>query len=258
MRLRTWVLAAPLRTAAAVVREVSALQAISDGRFELGIGTGRPDAQAETARLGGRWGTAAERIAQVEAVVAAVREQVRPVPEVAVTAAGPKILAVAGRIADRIGLAVAPQATEADLVSVAVLARAGLAGERSNAGAVAEVRLTVQIFGVGDQLSGFVARLPGMDLAALRASGAVGLVSGDAAEMAAVLRERCDRLGIDEIVVPEELTEAFAWESGTRVANPLTSRAAPVVASKMMLLPVSGGTGRPKGLPWLGSFWGTS
>ena len=56
LRLRTWVLAAPLRSPAAVVREASALQLLSDGRFELGIGTGRPDAEREAGLLGVPWG----------------------------------------------------------------------------------------------------------------------------------------------------------------------------------------------------------
>ena len=38
LQLRTWVLAGPLRSPAAVVREASALQALSDGRFELASG----------------------------------------------------------------------------------------------------------------------------------------------------------------------------------------------------------------------------
>ncbi|NUS44097.1 MAG: LLM class flavin-dependent oxidoreductase [Mycobacteriaceae bacterium] len=40
LRLRPNVLAAPLRSPAATAREVAALQLLSDGRFELGIGAG--------------------------------------------------------------------------------------------------------------------------------------------------------------------------------------------------------------------------
>src|SRR4051794_251340 len=74
LRLRTWVLAAPFRQPPAVVREVSALQLLSDGRFELGIGSGRPDAEREATRLGVAWGSAGDRIRQVEQAVFAVRE----------------------------------------------------------------------------------------------------------------------------------------------------------------------------------------
>lgn len=46
LRVGTWVLAAPFRTPAAVVRETAALQWISAGRFELGIGAGLPFVEA--------------------------------------------------------------------------------------------------------------------------------------------------------------------------------------------------------------------
>src|SRR3954447_1954542 len=94
IRLRTWVLASPMRSPAAVVREAKALQQLSDGRFELGIGTGRPDAATEAARLGMPWGRAADRVAQLESVVTAVREQVAPRPAVVMAASGAKSLVV--------------------------------------------------------------------------------------------------------------------------------------------------------------------
>src|SRR5437763_5113081 len=93
LRVGSWVLAAPFRAPAAVVRETAALQLLSGGRFELGIGTGRPDAAREAALLGEAWGSAADRIARLVDVVTAVREQVSPVPPVVVAGAGPRVLA---------------------------------------------------------------------------------------------------------------------------------------------------------------------
>ena len=113
LRLRTWVIAAPLRSPAVVVRESSALQLLSDGRFELGIGTGRPDAEREAELLGVPWGTAGDRIAQVEQDHPAVREQVSPVPQIVVTAAGPRMIAAAGRSADRVAPGPAPDGQRA-------------------------------------------------------------------------------------------------------------------------------------------------
>ena len=54
-------------------------------------------------------------------------------PPVVVTAAGDRMLAAAGRVADRIGLALPPQATEEDLAAMAVRATdaAALGGGRS-------------------------------------------------------------------------------------------------------------------------------
>ncbi|WP_280219407.1 hypothetical protein [Nocardia neocaledoniensis] len=56
------------------------------GRFELGIGTGRPDAEHEAESLGMPWGSAAERREHLLATVAAVRARVDPAPPVVVAA----------------------------------------------------------------------------------------------------------------------------------------------------------------------------
>src|SRR3954470_11171166 len=82
LRLRTWVVAAPLRTPGALVREVSALQLLSGGRFELGVGPGRPEAQAEAQRLGATWGSAVARVRPVTAAGAARPGGGRPRPAV--------------------------------------------------------------------------------------------------------------------------------------------------------------------------------
>jgi alkanesulfonate monooxygenase SsuD/methylene tetrahydromethanopterin reductase-like flavin-dependent oxidoreductase (luciferase family) len=205
LRLRSWVVAAPFRTPGALVREVAAVQALSDGRFELGIGPGRPDAEAETARLGAAWGGAAERIRQVVAAVTAVREQVRPVPPVAVAAGGNVMLAAAADLAtgpeDRIALAVSPLATVDELTQAAHRVH-DLAGRR--------VRLTHQVSGIGDDVPARL-RQAGIDGATMSARGAAGWFAADDPDAAAAaLTERAEVLGIDEIVVPAELAEAFA------------------------------------------------
>jgi len=203
LRLRPWVLAAPFRTPGALVREASALQELSGGRFELGIGTGRPDAEGEAARLGAAWGSGAERVAALERAVAAVREGVSPAPPVVVAAAGPRMLALAGRVADRVAPALQPAATEGALAAAVEAVRAAAAGRAAPPG------VTQAIVGVGDRLP---ARLEqhGLDAATLAAQGAVGLVPGDPAELAELLRQRRERYGVDEYVVAEELADTLA------------------------------------------------
>lgn len=205
LRVRTWVAAAPFRTPGALVREVSALQSLSDGRFELGIGPGRPEAEGETARLGTAWGRAAERIAQVVAAVAAVREQVTPVPPVAVAAGGNVMLAAAVDLArgpdDRVALAVGPLATVEELSQAANRVH-DLAGRR--------VRLSHQVSGIGEAVPAWL-RQNGLDAATMRARGAAGWFAGDdPGTTASALRERAATLAIDEVVVPAELAEPFA------------------------------------------------
>ncbi|MGZ4650584.1 MAG: LLM class flavin-dependent oxidoreductase [Kineosporiaceae bacterium] len=205
LRLRTWVVAAPLRTPGALVREAAAVQALSEGRFELGIGPGRPDAEAEAARLDAPWGRAVERIDQVVRAVAAVREHVTPVPPVAVSAGGNRMVAAAAGLVtgpeDRIALAVGPLATLDELAAAARRVH-DIAGRR--------VRLSHQVSGIGDSVP-FWLRRQGLDAGVFRDHGAAGwFPSDDPDAIAATLTERARTLGIDEVVVPAELAEAFA------------------------------------------------
>jgi alkanesulfonate monooxygenase SsuD/methylene tetrahydromethanopterin reductase-like flavin-dependent oxidoreductase (luciferase family) len=199
IRLRTWVLAAPMRSPAAVVREVKALQQLSDGRFELGIGTGRPDAADEAQRLGVPWPGASERVAQLESVVTAVRDEVKPCPPVVMAASGAQSLGVAGRVADRVAVALRPQATRADL-------EAGAARVRESA---PDVSLTLQAFGVGDRVPEYLKR-QGFSAADLTDAGSVVMLPADPAAIADQAREHAETLGVDEIVVPSDFVREVA------------------------------------------------
>lgn len=198
LRLRPNVLASPLRSDAELIRETAALQLLSDGRFELGIGIGRPDAQQEAEQLGQPWGSASQRRARLIDTVAAVRAAVDPAPPVMIAAAGPRMLAAAGQIADRILPAMLPGATEEDLAAMIATAR----------GADGTVAITTQLIGMGD----LIAPGPGWHIpsaAELREAGAVGLLPADPAEAARILEYRHDKYGIDEVIVPGALAAAF-------------------------------------------------
>jgi alkanesulfonate monooxygenase SsuD/methylene tetrahydromethanopterin reductase-like flavin-dependent oxidoreductase (luciferase family) len=209
IRLRTWVLAAPLHTPAATAREARALQELSDGRFEAGIGAGRPHAEHEAAVLGVPWPSAAERIEQVRRAVAAVRAGARPVPPVAIAAAGPRMTAAAaaavtapdGGPDDRIVLALPPTADEAALSATAGRVQEA-AGRR--------VRLSFAFVSIGGQLSPALARWGGPDAAQLASSHVAAVLPPDPDEALTVLRDRADRLGIDEVVIPVDLAAAAA------------------------------------------------
>ncbi len=198
LRLRTWVIAAPLRSPAVVVRESAALQLLSDGRFELGIGTGRPDAEREAEMLGVPWGTAGDRINHVEQVIRAVREKVTPAPQIVVTAVGPRMIAAAGRSADRVALALPPTATEQDLATAIDRAKA--------AGAT---RFSQQLSGLAGRLPTWLSR-SGLDPQSMADAGAVGMLTGGPADMAETLNRRTELFGIDEYIVPGDLAEYFA------------------------------------------------
>ncbi|MFG1797033.1 LLM class flavin-dependent oxidoreductase [Nocardia sp. NPDC049149] len=201
IRLRPNVLAVPLRTAAATVRETAALQLLSDGRFELGVGSGRPDASSEAERLGMPWSSAAERRAQVAATVAAVRAQVDPAPPVIVAANGPRMLAAAAEYADRILLAAGPQATEAELAEMVRIVRDNT--DRT-------IAFSHQLVGIGDQLPYWTSARMGLTAEGLRAVGAAGVLDADPTTAIETLETRREKYGIDELIIPGELATPFA------------------------------------------------
>ncbi len=201
IRLRPNVLAAPMRSAAATVRETAALQMLSDGRFELGIGAGRPDAQAEAEKFGVPWGSGGDRRRHLIATVEAVRAGVQPVPAIVIAASGPRMLATAAEFADRIHLAVEPSATEQDIAGIVATVR-----DHTDRPIV----FSLQAVGIGDRLPYYLSARMSLTGDQLRAAGAAALIPADPAEAAEILEYRREKYGIDELLVPGELAEAFA------------------------------------------------
>lgn len=201
IRLRPNVLAAPMRTAVATARETSALQLLSDGRFELGVGTGRPDASREAERFGVPWGSAAERRAQLLATIETVRATVQPAPPIVIAAGGPRMLATAAAHADRIHLAVRPTATEDDLA-------AAIATVRDHTDRA--IPFSLQVVGVGNHLPHYMTTHMGITAAGLREVDAAALLPADPGAAAELLEHRREKYGIDELLVPGDLAAAFA------------------------------------------------
>jgi alkanesulfonate monooxygenase SsuD/methylene tetrahydromethanopterin reductase-like flavin-dependent oxidoreductase (luciferase family) len=195
LRVGTWVLAAPLRTPGAIVRGTAALHSLSDGRFELGLGTGRPDAEDEARALGAAWGTAGQRLAQLLEVADTVQASSTPAP-ITIAASGPRALAAASRVADTVALALGPTATVDDVRAAADRARA--AGDPG---------LALQLGGVGGRWVAWLARsAPPDDVAGRTAS----FLRGDAAAMAEQLAALSAATGVTTFPVAEEHAEAFA------------------------------------------------
>src|SRR4051794_15943404 len=103
LRVGTFVLASPLRHPRIAAWDAHSLSVMSGGRFELGIGTGRPDlAQEAAALLGAPDLRPAQRLAQVAETIDHLREldgeQART--PVMIAAAGPRARALAVQKAD--------------------------------------------------------------------------------------------------------------------------------------------------------------
>ncbi len=97
MRVGTWVYAAPLRPSWSTAWESHSLSVLTEGRFEMGIGTGRPGMEDELRQLGRPVVTPVERLAQVRDTIVALRDLDGPELHTPVVMAvrGPKAQALA-------------------------------------------------------------------------------------------------------------------------------------------------------------------
>ena len=206
IRVGTWVYAAPLRPPRMTAWEAHTLSVLTDGRFEMGIGAGRPGMEAELAELQMPFGSAAERLASVSATIDALREldgADRRTP-VLVAAGGPKARTLAAQKADMVTLAVGPLTPRAEVAELAADLRARAAGRAD------EIELVANLVAVGDDLPPRIERTIGADPAALRASDSLSLVPGDPAALVDELQRRREQIGTSYVAVNAQFMEALA------------------------------------------------
>jgi len=206
LRVGTWVLASPLRPARLAAWDAHTLSQLTGGRFELGIGTGRPEAATDAVRLLGQPEmTMPQRLARVEQTIDALREldgeQRTPV---LMAAAGPKSRALAAAKADIITLATGPFAGREEVAGLVAEVRAA-AGERGD-----DLEFATPIFVVGDEAPPWLLRFLGTDMATLIARDSLTILRGTPAQMADELRRRRDVLGISYYSVNGAFVEQFA------------------------------------------------
>jgi alkanesulfonate monooxygenase SsuD/methylene tetrahydromethanopterin reductase-like flavin-dependent oxidoreductase (luciferase family) len=205
LRVGTFVLAAPLRAPRAAAWEGHSLSALSGGRFDFGIGTGRPDARAEAESFGRPWGTGAERLAAVKDSITALRQlngdQQTPVM---IAASGPRAMELAATDADIVALAATPTTPRDDVTAMA-------AGLRELAGARAEdIELAMNLFIVGDDVPPWTRQYIGADPAELYRQNSLGVLRGTAQQMADELYRRRDQLGVTYYAVDQSFIDALA------------------------------------------------
>src|SRR4051794_2597642 len=177
LRVGSFVLAAPLRPAGMVAWEAATLQQLTGGRFELGLGTGRPQAAADAAALGAAFGTPAERIAQVVATIEAVRA--RPgAPRILVAASGPRMLELAADLADTIAFGLPPTADD-DRLGAAVDVVRKAAGDGFD-----RLELSINLLAAGtlEQTPDWLRQQLGTDVATLAAAGSYAVLAGAPAQ----------------------------------------------------------------------------
>src|SRR5690349_12102817 len=126
IRVGTWVYASPVRPPWITAWEAHSLSVLTEGRFEMGIGTGRPGLEDELRQLGLPLRTPGERLSQVRDAVTSLRDVDGPDlhTPVAMAVRGPKARALAADLADTVTFASTPGDTRGEIIRLAVDFRA--------------------------------------------------------------------------------------------------------------------------------------
>jgi probable F420-dependent oxidoreductase len=229
LRVGTYVLANDLRNPVLVAREAATLDLLSGGRFELGIGAGRPGIEADYRKLGltlESGGVRVERLAEaltiLDVLFSGERLDVegkhyavagadlfpppaqRPRLPILVAAAGRRLLALAAQKADIVALGVAPNQPEAVFQEKVDTLREA-AGRRFD-----QLELNVNLAAVGDQIHPWMAKQFGVTLEQLQEIGSPSVLLGTTDEMCQQLERRRARLGISYITCSAEMMDAMA------------------------------------------------
>ncbi len=215
LRVGTYVIANDYRNPVMLAKDAASLDLLTDGRFELGIGAGRPTAAADNRMLGIPFeagGVRVARLAESLAIIkpllagqratatgthyAAADAEISPLPvqqprlPILIAGSGPRLLALA--------------AHEAVVVEKIALLREA-AGER-----FAQLEINLNLMMVGERMPRWIAAQFGADAAQLARSGAVPVLTGTTDAMCDTLERRRETLGISYIIVSDELMEALA------------------------------------------------
>jgi len=202
LRVGTWVYASPLRPPWSTAWEAHSLSVLTEGRFEMGIGTGRPGIEELLVELGVPAVGPEERLRQVRETVSALRDldgADRHTP-VVMAVGGPKTRALAAEIADTVILGVSPNQTRAEI--------AGLARGFDTAHTARDIELALHVPVVGDSVAPFMAA--DIDPAALRAADSLLILPQDPTAAAEEIQRRREEIGYSYFVFGAGFADVLA------------------------------------------------
>ena len=203
LTLGTFVLADPFRDARALGWQAQTLHRQTGGRFELGLGVGRPGAGDQAAKLGREFGSPGERITRMAETIAYLKRSPDR-PRLVLAGGGPKMLALAAQEADTVTFSWPPMTTETAAQSIVDRFRT-LAGAR-----LPEIELGLNLMAVGDEPSPGIARWAGADVPELAAAGAVTVLPADPDQAVERLLRWRERWGISYVTLNSGYAEPFA------------------------------------------------
>jgi len=200
LRVGTWVYASPLRPAWLTAWEAHSLSQLTDGRFELGIGTGRPGIDDELRDKGMPAVPPNERLARIRETVRALRDFDGPDRHtpVAMAVRGPKARALAAEVADTVTFVQSPDESRAEVTRLARDLRA-----------VRDVELANAVSVIGDRVAPHMAP-PDTDTAAARAADSLVTLPEDPAAAAEEIQRRREEIGFSYFVVGADFADTFA------------------------------------------------
>ena len=206
LRVGTFVLASALRAPGLAAWDAHSLSVLSGGRFEFGIGTGRPEVVEQAIRLAGQPPTTgAERLARVGQTIDALRELDGGWhTPVLMAAGGPRARALAAVKADIVTLAIGPLTSREEAARLAAEVRE-TAGTRAGS-----IEFESPIFVVGDEAPSWVRRFLQADLATLIERDSLLILRGSPRQMADELLRRREEIGVSYVSVNSAFCEQFA------------------------------------------------
>jgi len=200
LRVGTWVYASPVRPAWSTAWEAHSLSVLTDGRFEMGIGTGRPGIADQLRELGLPVVPASQRSGQVREVVTALREldgSALHTP-VVMAVAGPKAQALAAELADTVTFVMPQIEKRAETMH-------RVRQFDNNRG----LELALHVPVIGDSVAPFMAG-PDTDPAAVRAADSLAYLPNDPSAAAEEIQRRREEIGFSYFVFGADVAGALA------------------------------------------------
>lgn len=197
LRVGTWVYASALHQPWGTAWEAHSLSLLTEGRFEMGIGTGRTGIETE---LGLPAVPASERLARVHETVITLRELDGPDVHTPVVMAvrGPKAQALAADLADTVTFALMQGDNRVEITRVV----REFCPNR-------DIELAQHVAVIGDARAPFMAP-PDIDPVALRAEDSLAILPDDPEAIADELQRRREEIGFSYFVFGANFAEALA------------------------------------------------
>ncbi|MEU4197227.1 LLM class flavin-dependent oxidoreductase [Kribbella sp. NPDC026611] len=197
LRVGSWVYAAALREPWSTAWEAHSLSVLTEGRFEMGLGAGRPGIEVE---LGLPAVSPAERRTRMRETVAALRSFDGPElhTPVVMAVSGPKSRALALEVADAVTFVLPADDDRAETTKVV----------RDFAGR-GDLELAQHVAAIGDRTAPFMAA-PGLDTAALRAADSLVILPSDPSAAAEEIQRRREEIGFSYFVIGADFADTLA------------------------------------------------